>query len=291
MQEAVEALHDILSEANLEHHFEPTGVLKPARDPAQAAEFEDAASRWPEHGTWLGREAAAERWPWLSTGHGVLRVDTGGVVRMPALCEALVDAACRRDATFLRAEMAGWSEKADGVEVRFRRDSPLSVTARRLLLAIGAGYRAFPDLTGLSLHPIKGQWIELTRPQTDVEIEPVSFRRYLAPIDNRLVVGGTYEHSFTHARPTSAAGLELAREAEALVPGLKPALPGGADAGIRVTVPGIRLPMIGPLPGRRRIWIFTGLGSKGLLMAPLLARELPEFFTQPLDIPRQIRVN
>ena len=63
-----------------------------------------------------------------------------------------------------------------------------------------------------------------------------------------------------------------------------------ATAGVRVTVPGTRLPMLGPLPDRSCIWIFTGLGSKGLLMAPLLARDLPAFFEKPETIPPEVRV-
>ena len=46
----------------------------------------------------------------------------------------------------------------------------------------------------------------------------------------------------------------------------------GLRAGVRVTVPGIRLPMVGPVPGFERVWIFTGFGAKGLLTAPLRAR-------------------
>ena len=62
-------------------------------------------------------------------------------------------------------------------------------------------------------------------------------------------------------------------------------------AGVRVGVPGTRLPMLGPLPGRRRVWMFTGLGTKGLLTAPLLARNLSLFFEHPQTIPPPLRVH
>jgi len=38
------------------------------------------------------------------------------------------------------------------------------------------------------------------------------------------------------------------------------------------------------------VWVFTGLGSKGLLMAPLLARDLARFFARPEALPPPIRV-
>ncbi len=62
-----------------------------------------------------------------------------------------------------------------------------------------------------------------------------------------------------------------------------------ARAGVRVTVPGSYLPMLGPLPDADRVWLFTGLGSKGLLMAPMLAAELPGYLSGSSPIPDEIR--
>ena len=39
------------------------------------------------------------------------------------------------------------------------------------------------------------------------------------------------------------------------------------------------LPLVGPVA--QNVWAFTGLGAKGLLMAPLLAQHLPEWLTEP----------
>jgi glycine/D-amino acid oxidase-like deaminating enzyme len=55
-------------------------------------------------------------------------------------------------------------------------------------------------------------------------------------------------------------------------------------------VPGTRLPMVGPLPGYRRVWVFTGLGSKGLMTAPLLSARLPDFLRDPDQIPSDVAV-
>ena len=62
------------------------------------------------------------------------------------------------------------------------------------------------------------------------------------------------------------------------------------QAGVRVSVPGIRLPVLDRLPGSRRIWVFGGLGSKGLLMAPLLARDLADYLAMPETIPSELRL-
>ena len=83
---------------------------------------------------------------------------------MPALCLQLVRAAVERGARFQSgARIRGWTET--DAEVRVDMDWPdeglVQIRANRLLLALGAGYLDFPELTALHLHPIKGQWIRL----------------------------------------------------------------------------------------------------------------------------------
>ena len=63
--------------------------------------------------------------------------------------------------------------------------------------------------------------------------------------------------------------------------------------GVRLTVPASasprRLPIAGPLPHQPDVWVFSGLGAKGLLTAPLLARSLPEALENPEALPLEIR--
>ena len=110
------------------------------------------------------------------------------------------------------------------------------------------------------------------------------------PEGNTLIVGSSYERDFSDLEPSDAQSRKILAKAARMLPGLRDATVLNASAGVRVTVPGTRLPMLGPLPGHRNVWIFTGLGSKGLLMAPLLARDLPAFFDAPETIPAEIRV-
>jgi len=37
------------------------------------------------------------------------------------------------------------------------------------------------------------------------------------------------------------------------------------------------------------VWIFTALGAKGLMTAPLLARSLPGFLADPVTLPVEVR--
>ncbi|MFO8099610.1 MAG: hypothetical protein R6T83_08335 [Salinibacter sp.] len=56
-------------------------------------------------------------------------------------------------------------------------------------------------------------------------------------------------------------------------------------AGVRVKWQESNHPLLGPLPDRTRIWTLTALGSKGLLTAPLLARDLPTYLEDPASLP------
>ncbi|MCH8276233.1 MAG: FAD-dependent oxidoreductase [Bacteroidetes bacterium] len=127
-------------------------------------------------------------------------------------------------------------------------------------------------------------------PQACRNMLPISGREFVASDGEALVVGSTYEHTYSHLEPTVRAGGHLLEGAISMIPALEGSKVMDAGAAIRVTVPGIRLPMVGPLPGMRRTWIFTGLGSKGLMLAPLLAEELPGYFQDPDSIPKEISV-
>jgi glycine/D-amino acid oxidase-like deaminating enzyme len=185
----------------------------------------------------------------------------------------------------------GWEEDAERAFVHIEHDTGRRY-ARRVLLALGYGFRRHHELTALNLHALKGQTVRVTRPDALPRdgLLPLSGQGYVVPEHDALVVGTSYEHDFTDLTPSDEQTRKILAKASRMLPALKKATVLDATAGVRVTVPGTRLPMLGPLPGRARIWIFTGLGSKGLLMAPLLARNLPTFFEKPETIPPEVRV-
>lgn len=57
---------------------------------------------------------------------------------------------------------------------------------------------------------------------------------------------------------------------------------------MRVTTPGSRLPLAGPVTPLRRVWCLTGLGAKGLLMGPLVARMLAGALLDDHPLPSEI---
>ncbi|MGI9175385.1 MAG: NAD(P)/FAD-dependent oxidoreductase [Rhodothermales bacterium] len=291
--EALDALDELLDLAGATALFRTTGVLRPASDVRQAGFFREAAEAHPQHGVWLEVEAAQERWPDVRLPQGALLVRTGGAIDVAALTEALLAAAQRNGAdvqTDVRA--TGWGETESGayVDVLREKQSTERLHSDCVLLALGYGYADDSELRRLHLHAVKGQTVRVASPRGIGPLPCVSGRGYVVPEADEWVVGSSYEHDFTDVRPSPEATRRILSKTAQMLPCLENAHVLREVAGVRVGVPGTRLPMVGPLPGRERIWTFTGLGSKGLLMAPLLARALPDFFRDPSAIPAEVRV-
>lgn len=293
MEAALEAFQKTLDLAGAASLFQATGVLRPAGDPGQAACFQEVAQRRPEDAVWLSAGAVRERYPEVRAVHGALRVRRGGALSIPRFVEALLHTARRQGAAVRAGVRAlGWDE-ADGaafVDVEEEGAGRHRLQARRVLLALGYGYARHAALKTLPLHGVKGQTVRVARPDGLRLPLPLSGRGYVVPDGETLVVGSSYEHTFDHLAPTERQTRCLLDRAAQMLPGFAEASVVEATAGVRVGVAGTRLPLLGPLPGRARLWIFTGLGSKGLLMAPLLARALPDAFVRMAALPPEVRL-
>ncbi len=295
-EEALDALHATFDRTDAAPLFRPGGLLRPARDARQAELFRARTAALPAHADWLSPDALRERYPDLAAPHGGLWVKRGGAVDLTAAVEAFVRAAETAEAEVRTGvRITDWGETDAGAWAA--TDTGERIEASVLLLALGDGFRRFPELAALGLHRIKGQTIRLARPPGLGAIPPLSGFGYVVPTPalaqaggNTLVVGSSYEHEFADTAPSAAQSEALRASAAQMLPALADAPILDARAGVRVTVPGDRMPVLGPLPGRRRVWTFTGLGSKGLLTAPLLARALPSYFADPETLPAAVRV-
>ena len=272
--EALDALDQILDEGGADDLFARSGVLRPA--PPEHGAFRERAAEHPDALTWLPSEAVAERFPHVAAPHGALVVRRGGHVEVGALAAALVRAAEGRGAVTVRARLRSWRSEGGGVVAETDAGE---VAARHLVLCLGDGARHLPALAGLPLHRVKGQTVRLARPDAVPPDGPaVAGRGYVVPGADGVTVGATFEHAFDTTAPDPALDAGLRDRAAMLVPALAGAVLLGRRAGVRLTVPASaapgRLPLVGPLGGGAA-WVFTGLGAKGLLTAPLLALALP----------------
>lgn len=294
LHEALKAVSDVLARAGASHLFPPQGLLRPVVEENQEKPFRHAVSEYPDLATWLSPEKVAHRYPDVSSPQGALFIPQGGAIDVTAMVKALLKAAQSNGATVETGTPAlYWRETPTTgiVEVCHGPDTE-ERSAARVLLALGQGYRTFPELRRLCLEGVKGQTVRVRRPASATgHLVPMSGRGYVVPdTEGTLVLGSNYDNNFDDLSPDPQATTYIQRKTARMVPGVDETEVLDVRAGVRVTHKETNLPILGPMPGRNRLWTFTALGSKGLLTAPLLAQELPRFLREPDTIPDPVQV-
>lgn len=274
--------------------WQPCGVLRLARDAKQVERqrrIADSGLLPPEVLRWVDVDEASQLAGWRVPAPGWW-FPQGAWVHPPALCDAALGAAgdavrlhVQREVADLQRTDRGWrAVDATGEAIA---EAPVAI------LANGHLARRFAVSSALPLRPVRGQI-------TCIPAEPgraiktvVSREGYVTPATSFgvHVVGATYEEGSTD---------ELAREEDhrANLERLKQLLPDfaatvdvtrlGGRAGIRTVGPD-RLPLAGAIPGSAELLGLLGLGSRGLVYAPLCAELLAAMIEgEPLPLERDL---
>lgn len=181
------------------------------------------------------------------------------------------------------AEARGLAVQHAGVErLRVRNGSVTGVItdgrtipASRVAIAGGAWSHAFGRQLNVHIpvEPQRGQIIHLGLPAaTDTSswcIITALRGHYMVPWpDNRVVVGATRETGSGFAPRTTAAGVrEVLSEALRVAPGLAAAEIREIRVGLRPCTEDL-LPVLGPVPSTRNVYLATGHGPTGLQLGP-----------------------
>lgn len=289
VDDALAAVEEMIHACGAGDSYDDRGVVRPAEDDQQAERFQESAILRPDLAAWLTAERAAEEFPDLRAPHGALRVLRGGAIDIRRFVDRMIEHACRLGADFAAGtRLLKWDMSPAGISVELGRedDSDIVLTGR-LVLAVGNGFEHFAPLRALELHRIKGQTIRIRRPAgltASCAIPPISGSGYIVPEAATWVLGSTYEHSFESTAPTLEADRAILEKTSRMIPTILDAKILERRAGVRVTVPKRRLPMVGPLDDDG-VWFVGGLGSKGLLHAPLIARSLGSWMREPSLVP------
>ena len=274
--------------------WQPCGVLRLARSERQAERqrhIVDSGLLPPEVLRWVEVEEASLLAGWRVPAPGWW-FPQGGWVHPPSLCDAALRASglsvrlhTQREVADLLHTDKGW--RAVDASGNVIAEAPVAI------LANGHLARRFAVSSALPLRPVRGQ-ITCIPAEPGRAIKAVVAREgYVTPATSFgvHVVGATYEEGSTD---------ELAREADhrANLERLNLLLPDFAAtvdaarvagrAGIRSVGPD-RLPLVGAIPGSEGLFGLLGLGSRGLVYAPLCAELLAcEIEGEPLPIERDL---
>ena len=289
---ALRRLQDFSSDPKL--IWQQCGVLRLARDAKQIERQRRIAESGllpPEVLRWVEEDEASALAGWRVPAPGWW-FPQGAWVHPPALCDAALRAAGdgvrlqaqREVADLLRTEN-GW--RAVDASGEIIAEAPVAI------LANGHLARRLAVSAALPLRPVRGQ-VTCIPAEAGRDIKVVVSREgYVTPACSFgvHVVGATYEEGATDTltrEEDHRTNLERLRK---LLPDfaatVDPARVAGR-AGIRCVGPD-RLPLVGAIPGAEDLYGLLGLGSRGLVYAPLCAELLACQITgEPLPLERDL---
>lgn len=162
------------------------------------------------------------------------------------------------------------------------------ISAKQIVFSEGFGVTKNPFFTNLPLSPTKGELLTIYAPKLNINFVlkgPV----FLIPIGNDLyVVGATYElYDLTHDTTAKAKAK--------LLEGLKSMITCEFKiikqvAGIRPTVRD-RRPLVGRHKSHENIYLLNGLGTRGVMIGPYVAKQLFEFIENETPLEREISLS
>lgn len=280
------------------HFWHPTGLIQLAGDGAESdrqARFTER-NQYPDDLVHPVSTAIAAEHTGVSLPSGGLWFPGAGWLEPAVACQALCDhPRIRRvfgqQVTTVQPRDGYWYlTLASGEEQR----------ASSLVMAGGpASGRLLPQGDQLRLKAIRGQVTCI--PETDYHLPRavICGARYLNPVHGGwAVTGATFDLHDDNPEPTDASDRENLKELEVMLPKLRRSPKQSGPAGksrvaFRCTTHDY-LPAAGPLPAadgslQPGLYLFTGLGSKGLSWAPLLAEYLSDLLTgQPACLPEPL---
>lgn len=296
--ESLPAIHSLLQ--RVQRHspdifYEENGVIRPALTKELAKDFRKAPTKysWPdtEWIEWLEPDPFTKQYPEIPHHFGGLFVKKGmtvyGELFLTELSKLLVNIGLNivTNRNYrLNPEQGSW-------KIIF--ENGRTISAKKTVYATGAFVTKSAYWKKIPMNIVKGQTatFHFNKP-LDLK-SSISSLGYLAFITSRphlLVAGSTYEHHFSDAEPDGS-GLEiLKKKVNTVFPGMaERAVAVDQWAGFRVSTMD-KKPVIGEHPDLKGLYLFSGLGSKGLLLGRYMAQLLADHITTQKPIPREVSV-
>lgn len=161
------------------------------------------------------------------------------------------------------------------------------IQSKNIIFCEGFGLNTNPYFNYLPLHGTKGELLEIEIPGLDLDVV-VKASVFLLPLGGqKYKVGATYNREDKTNSPTAQARLELETKLKTFLN--KPYKVLSHLAEIRPTVTD-RQPIVGKHPEYNNLFVLNGLGSRGVMMAPYLAKMLFDHITNQNPLVREIDI-
>ncbi|CAN5132007.1 FAD-dependent oxidoreductase [soil metagenome] len=163
-----------------------------------------------------------------------------------------------------------------------------NLKARKIIFSEGYGMSTNPFFSFLPLHGNKGEYLIIKSEDLKLDVA-VKSSVFILPLGNDLYkVGATYDNRDTGKDPTEAARETLISQVSRMIT---------CDFEVVDQVAGIRpstrdrKPLVGQHPEYQQLYCCNGFGSRGVLMAPTIARALLRFIENGQKLDPEIDLN
>ena len=157
-----------------------------------------------------------------------------------------------------------------------------------VVFCCGSDQGSIPYFNSVEIQHTKGQVLTIKATQMPEE-ETWNKKGFILPIGSNLFkVGATIERNTNDTRITEEGRNQLLGVIKGLYSGSHALI--DQVAGIRPTVYD-RRPVMGEHPQHKGVYLFNGLGTKGYLMAPLLAQEMVGFMIEAKDLHEEVQLS
>lgn len=163
----------------------------------------------------------------------------------------------------------------------------LNFQAERIVFCEGNGLKQNRFFNTLPLNGTKGELITIHAPDLKLN-EVIKSAVFIMPLGEDLYkVGATFNWSDKSNEPTEDGRKELEEKLRTVINcGYKVV---DHEAGVRPTT-GDRRPLIGAHPDNPRLGLLNGLGTRGVMIAPLMAKKLFQYLENNIPLDNEIDI-
>lgn len=289
---AHEFLLDRLAKLNLESaaDLHRCGVLQLVHSAYQNSRYYDCMS-----------SEASTQFTGLDINSAALLFNASGWLNPNALCNALVKHANIK--LHIGFELCAVEESSDNTNHRLLFSNNEQISSRHSVFTMGAAIELLPGQKNIPLTPARGQISRFSLASKSDKLKcVVNGKHYAIPSNDSVYVGATFDRGNTNTEVTDTDHASNLAGLHQLLPDLK-VDPNAVEgfAAIRATTPD-RLPLVGPLPDfslasetyhdirhgkalqtyphlpcKPGFYVIAGLGSRGIVTAPLCAQLLTNY--------------
>lgn len=162
-----------------------------------------------------------------------------------------------------------------------------NIKVKRIVFAEGFGMLSNPYFSNLPLDGTKGELLLIKAPNLNLDVI-IKSSIFIIPLGNDLYkVGATYNWEDKTNIPTEAAKNELVLELKELINCEFEIL--DHYAGVRPTVKD-RRPLVGTHPIHHNLHVLNGLGTRGVMLAPAMAKSLFNHIENNIPLDKNIDI-